>query len=59
MKQTHLSPREKVTLDAYREIVGKYLPAVLIKCTKYTNSKQLAEIITRFTFTGTYHLLHR
>jgi hypothetical protein len=56
MKKTHLPQLagKKVRLSDYRETIEKYLPVVLVKCTKYTNSKQLAEIIAVFTFVSAY-----
>ena len=56
MEQTHSSPTAKVRIAAYKETIEKYLPAVIIKCTKYTNSKHLAEIIAIFTFICVYRL---
>jgi len=49
-----LEQREK--LCAYEKTVRKYLPYVLIKCARYTNSKRLAEIIAICTFASVYRL---
>jgi hypothetical protein len=56
MEQTHPSPMEKVRIFAYRETIEKYLPCVLVKCSKYTNSKRLAEIIALYVFICSYQL---
>jgi len=50
--------RPKASPSSYRKTIGKYLPFVLIKCSKYTNSKQLAEIISVYTFISVYILAH-
>jgi hypothetical protein len=46
--------REK--LNDYEKTVRRYLPYVLVKCTKYTNRRRTAEYIAFYTFTGAYRL---
>jgi len=48
--------RPKVSLSSYRKTIDKYLPFVLIRCVKYTNNKQLAEIISIYAFISAYLL---
>ena len=48
--------RPKINLSSYRKTIEKYLPSVLVKCTKYTNSKRLAEIIALYVFICSYQL---
>lgn len=45
-----------IKLSTYRNKINKYLPFVLIRCSKYTNSKRLAEIISVYTFISVYIL---
>jgi hypothetical protein len=52
-----LTPKER--LSAYREIVERFLPFVLIRCSKFTNSKRLAEYIAVYTFIGVYRQLQQ
>jgi hypothetical protein len=56
MDRVSKSLMQKVNLSAYKGIIEKYLPAVLIKCIKFTNSKHLAETIVIYTFAGAYRL---
>ncbi|MFA5240322.1 MAG: hypothetical protein WC476_11545 [Phycisphaerae bacterium] len=44
------------SLSTYRDIIKRFLPFVLIRCTKYTNSKHLAETIAVYTFVSSYYL---
>ena len=53
-REKNLKP--EINLSAFRRTIEKYLPAVLVKCTKYTNSKRLAEIITLYVFICSYQL---
>jgi hypothetical protein len=46
----------KADLASYKETIDKYLPFVLIRCAKYTNSKRLAEIIAVYAFICAYLL---
>lgn len=46
----------KVNLSTYRELINLFLPFVLIRCTRYTNSKRLAETIAVYTFVCAYYL---
>jgi len=43
-------------LSTYRNKINKYLPFVLIRCSKYTNSYRLAEIIAIYAFICSYIL---
>lgn len=45
-----------LTPKAYRKTIEKYLPFVLIRCSKYTNSRRLAEIIALYVFICSYQL---
>lgn len=55
MEQTsELTP--ETNLSTYRDIIERFLPFVLIRCTKYTNSKRLAETIAVYTFVASYYL---
>jgi hypothetical protein len=56
MEQINHTLTRKTNLSTYRKIVEKYLPAVIIKCSKFTNSKHSAEIITIYTFLCVYRL---
>jgi hypothetical protein len=49
----------KAVLSSYEETIEKYLPLVLIRCAKYTNSKRLAEIIAVYAFICTYRLIEQ
>jgi len=42
--------------STYRRKIAKYLPFVLIRCSKYTNSYRLAEIIAIYAFICSYLL---
>jgi len=48
--------RPKENLSYYRKTIEIYLPFVLIRCSKYTNSKRLAEVIAVYTFICAYLL---
>ena len=56
MERTHPLPAAKVGLSAYMETIHQFLPFVLIRCSKYTNSKNLAEVIAVYTFISVYML---
>ena len=49
---------KKVTLSTYKDRINQFLPFVLIRCSKYTNNKRLAEIISIYAFICAY-LLYR
>jgi hypothetical protein len=56
MEQTHHMPTAKVELSAYRKTIHQFLPFVLIKCSKFTNSKRLADVIAIYTFISVYRI---
>lgn len=56
MKRTHPSPAAKENLSDYKNTIEKYLPFVLVRTTKYTNSRRLAEIIALYVFICSYQL---
>jgi len=56
MERTHPLPVVKAELSAYRETIYQFLPFVFIKCSKYSNSKNLAEAIAIYTFISVYML---
>jgi hypothetical protein len=43
------------SIAQYRRIMKEFLPYVLIRCTKYTSSKRLAEIIAVYVFASAYY----
>ncbi len=49
--------RSKANLSSYRKTIEKYMPFVLIRCSKYTNSKRLAEVIAVYAFICSYLLV--
>lgn len=53
-RKIFLAQKEK--LSTYRDTINELLPFVLIRCTKYTNSKRIAEIITIYAFICAYRL---
>lgn len=56
MERTHPLPAAKEGLSAYRETIYQFLPFVLIRCSKYTNSKHLAEVIAIYAFISVYRI---
>jgi len=56
MERTHPLPTAKEELSAYRETIYQFLPFVLVRCSKYTNSKGLAEVIAIYAFICAYRL---
>ena len=50
------NPTAKVNLSNYRGIIERFLPFVLIRCVRYTNSKQIAETIAVYTFVCSYYI---
>lgn len=48
--------RRKEKLSSYRGTIHKYLPFALVRCSKYTNSKRLAETVTIYAFICAYRL---
>lgn len=46
----------KITLSNYKWIIEKFLPFVLVRCVRYTNSKRIAETIAVYTFVASYYL---
>ncbi|MGD0553203.1 MAG: hypothetical protein ABSB25_11240 [Sedimentisphaerales bacterium] len=55
MEQTSESTPE-TNLSTYRGIIERFLPFVLVRCSKYTNSKVLAEVIAIYAFICAYRL---
>jgi hypothetical protein len=55
MEQVSYSTR-KINLSIYKETIERFLPFVFIRCSKYTNSNRLAEIIAVYTFITVYRL---
>ena len=49
---SNLTP--KVNLSTYRELINIFLPFVIIRCTRYTNSKRLAETIAVYSLVSSY-----
>jgi hypothetical protein len=55
-KERELFSTRKEKLSSYRTTIHQFLPFVFIRCTKYTNSKCLAEIVAIYTFICAYRL---
>ncbi len=56
MEHTHPSPAIKAELASYKSTIEKYLPFVFVRCSRYTNSRRMAEIIAIYAFICAHRL---
>jgi hypothetical protein len=55
-KERRVISTRKEKLSTYRTTIHQFLPFVLVRCSKYTNCKSLAETIATYSFICAYRL---